>query len=68
MEILQAFLPKQYSDDEIQKMVTDAIKKVNATKISDTGKVIGMVMGQAKGKADGGKVAKFVKDKLSIRQ
>jgi uncharacterized protein YqeY len=64
MEILLKFLPKQLSDEEIEKLVSDAIERTNASGVTDMGKVIGMVMGQVKGKADGGKVAEIVKTKL----
>ena len=65
MELLYEFLPKQLSDEEIEKLVSDAVSKTNASGLSDMGKVIGMVMVVAKGRIDGGKVAQVVKDKLS---
>jgi len=49
----------------LEKIVDEAIKITGASSISDMGKVIGMVMGKAKGAADGGKVAQLVKSKLT---
>ena len=64
MKVLYEFLPAQLAEKEIKKMVIDAIKKTNAKGVGDMGKVIGMVMSQAKGKADGGKVSEMVRQIL----
>lgn len=64
MKILQSYLPEQISDEELSKLVEQAIAATGAASISDMGKVIGMVMGQAKGSVDGGRVSAFVKGKL----
>lgn len=65
MKILQSYLPQQLSDEELSKIVEDAISATGATVISDMGKVIGVVMSQIKGRADGGRVSAVVKGKLS---
>lgn len=65
MKILQEFLPTEISEVDLEKIVDEAIKITGASSISDMGKVIGMVMGKAKGAADGGKVAQLVKSKLT---
>lgn len=64
MQILQEYLPTEIAEEELIKMIDEAIKVTGASKISDMGKVIGMVMAKAKGTADGGKVAQLVKSKL----
>ncbi|OGM08665.1 hypothetical protein A2W13_03220 [Candidatus Woesebacteria bacterium RBG_16_36_11] len=65
MEILVKFLPKQLSDEEIEKIVKVALDKTKATSMSDMGKVMGLVMSQVKGKADGNKVLEIVKKNLA---
>jgi uncharacterized protein YqeY len=63
-KILEEYLPAQMSDEELEKLVDEAINQTGAKAMQDMGKVIGMVMGKAAGKADGSKVAELVKKKL----
>ena len=63
LEILQEFLPPEMSDEELSKIVEEAISAINPTGMQDIGKVIGYVRGKAPS-ADGGKVAGLVKAKL----
>ena len=65
LKILQEYLPEELSNNEVAKMVDEAIGKIGAKGIKDMGKVIGMVMAQAKGNVDGKKAAEMVKDKLT---
>lgn len=67
LEILEEFLPEQLADEVLEKMVKEAIAKTNAASLSDMGKVIGMVMKEAKGLAEGGKVAQLVKECLTSK-
>lgn len=64
LEILKAYLPEQMSEDEIKKLVVEAIAQTGAKSIADMGKVMGALMPKTKGKADGGLVSKIVKEKL----
>lgn len=64
LEILFEFLPEQLSEKEIDTLLDEAVKKTNASQIQDMGKVIGFVMGKAKGKVDGSLVAAKAKEKL----
>lgn len=63
--IVEKYAPKQLSADEISKIVADGIAKVSASGMGDFGKVMGVVMPQVKGKADGGLVNQTVKAQLS---
>lgn len=65
IEILQPYLPEQMSEDEIKKLVNEAISQTGATTMQDMGKVMGALMPKVKGKADGGSVSQIVKEKLS---
>ena len=65
LEILKVYLPEQLSVKEIQDFVTQAIEKTGAISMQDIGKVMGVLMPQVKGKADGNLVNKIVKEKLA---
>lgn len=64
IEILNKYLPKQLSDDELKVIVQDAIAKTGAKSMKDMGKVMGMVMGKTKGQATGQRVNAMVKSLL----
>ena len=53
------------SEEEITKLVTEAISQTGAKSISDIGKVMGALMPKVKGKADGNLVSSIVKQKLT---
>jgi len=63
--VIEAYLPEQMSEEEIEAVVKSIIDKIGANGPSDMGKVMGQAMGQLKGKADGGLISKVVKAKLS---
>jgi len=67
LEIINQYLPQDLSDEEIENIVRAKIQETGATEISQMGRVIGAVMGEIKGKADGAKVAEIVKKNLSQR-
>lgn len=66
LEILQEFLPPEMSDEELEKIIVDAIAQTKASSIKDMGKVIGIVMGKTKGTVDGSRVSLLIKEKLSV--
>jgi len=53
------------ADEELEKLVIEAIAQTGATQMSDMGRVIGIVMGKTGGKADGSRVSAMVKAKLT---
>ena len=65
LEIIQAYLPEQLSDDEIAALVNEAIAATGAESIRDMGKVMGAIKSKAAGKADMGKVGAMVKARLA---
>ena len=65
MVILQAYMPAQMSDAEVQAAVTAAVAATGAAGPQDMGKVIGLLKGQLAGKADMGKVSGLVKAALA---
>lgn len=64
MEILQTYLPQQLAEDEIRKLVADAIAQTGAATPRDMGKVMAVLMPKVKGKADGFLVSSIVKELL----
>jgi len=53
------------SEEEIAKLVKEAISQAGASSMSDMGKVMGALMPKVKGKADGNLVNKIVRENLS---
>ncbi len=65
LELLNVYLPAQMSEEEITKLVKEAIAKTGASTIGDIGKVMGTLMPSVKGKADGNLVNTIVKKELT---
>jgi uncharacterized protein YqeY len=63
--VIQTYLPQELSDEELAKMVDDAIASLNATDMKQLGAVMGLVMKQAGARADGGRVSRLVREKLA---
>lgn len=59
--ILAEFLPEPLSDDELEGLVRAAISETGATSPRDLGKVMGKVVPQTKGRADGKVVSDLVR-------
>lgn len=62
--ILEKYLPKQLSEQEITEIVSSAIKQTEAKSVRDMGKVMQVIMPKVKGKADGKLVNQIVKQQL----
>lgn len=65
VEILSEFLPEQLTDDEIEALARAAIAETGAAGPGDTGKVMGQVAPQTKGRADGRRVSDIVRRLLT---
>ncbi len=65
LEILSSYLPEQLSEEEIKKLIDEAIAKSGASTMQDMGKVMGILNPQTKGKADGGFVSSIVRERLT---
>jgi uncharacterized protein len=63
--ILTEFLPEQLTDDQITELARAAIDETGAAGPADTGKVMGRVAPQTKGRADGRRVSEIVRSLLS---
>ena len=65
VEILNKYMPKQMTEEEIDAVINDVFATVNPEKPSDMGKVMGAVTPLVKGKADMSLVSAKIKEKLS---
>ena len=63
--IINNYMPKQLSEDEIEKAVVKAISDTGADSMKDMGKLMGTLKSQLDGKADMGYVSQLIKSKLS---
>lgn len=65
MEVIEKFLPKQMSQDEIKLAVAAIIAETGATSAADMGKVMGIASKKLAGKADGKAISSIVKESLA---
>jgi uncharacterized protein len=65
LAILEEFMPEPLSEEEVERIVDDAIAEVGATSMRDLGRVMADVMPQIAGRADGSTVSHLVKEKLA---
>ena len=64
-KVIEEFLPEQVSSNEIEKIISDIIKEINAQGMKDMGKVMGMASSKLSGKADGKTISNIVRAKLN---
>jgi uncharacterized protein YqeY len=63
--LIDAYLPAQMGDEELDSLVTSAVEETGATSPKETGKVMAAVMPKVGGRADGKRVSELVRAKLS---
>ncbi|MBX3690181.1 GatB/YqeY domain-containing protein [Dokdonella sp.] len=64
MEVIQAYLPAQLDEAEVEAIVSKAIADAGASSAKDMGKVVGLVKPLIAGRADMGKVSALIKTRL----
>jgi hypothetical protein len=65
LKILQSYLPKPLTSEELRAMVLEAVGEVQATSVKEMGKVMGVLMPRVTGRADGKMVNTLVREALS---
>ena len=65
IEILSSYMPELLSEEEVTKIIDEAIVKVNASIIKDMGLVMKEVSTKLKGRADMSLVSSIIKNKLN---
>lgn len=63
--IIEAYLPQMMTREDIEKMASDVIRELGVTDIKEMGRVMGKLMPQLKGNADGRVVNDVVRSLLS---
>jgi uncharacterized protein YqeY len=63
--ILREFLPEPLSADELERLARDAVQATGANGPADMGKVMGVLVPQTKGRADGKDVSDLVRRLLT---
>ncbi len=65
VEVIQSYLPKQFTQDELEKAIGEIIEQTGASSLKDMGKVMGAATKSLAGKAEGRAIADTVKKLLS---
>jgi uncharacterized protein YqeY len=64
IEILETYLPEKLAEEEVEKIVKEIIEKSKPISPNDFGKIMGQIMKELKGRADGNLVQSLVKKNL----
>jgi hypothetical protein len=65
LEVLEEFMPEPLSEEELERIIDDAIAENGATSMRDMGRVMKDVMPQVAGRADGSAVSQILREKLA---
>lgn len=65
LEIIEKYLPKAMADSELDKIIGEVFDRLTLTGMGDMGKVMSAVSSKVAGRADSGRVAQKVKDRLA---
>jgi uncharacterized protein len=65
LAVLEEFMPEPLSEEELERIVDDAIAENKATSMQDMRRVMADVMPQIAGRADGSAVSQLVREKLA---
>ncbi|MBL6591447.1 MAG: GatB/YqeY domain-containing protein [Flavobacteriaceae bacterium] len=63
--VIESYLPKQMSRDELSEVISQIITKLGATTMKEMGKVMGLASKELSGKSDGKTISEIVRKKLS---
>ena len=65
LKLIEKYLPEQPSEDDVRRLVQKTIVASEVKSINDMGKVMGILMKELSGSADGNMVQKIVKEELN---
>jgi uncharacterized protein len=65
LAVIEEFMPAPVDEEELERIVDDAIAETGATSLRDLGRVMADVMPQVAGRADGSAVSRLVREKLA---
>jgi uncharacterized protein YqeY len=64
LEMIREYMPEQLEEAELSQVVDEAIREVDASAVSDLGRVMKVLMPKVMGRADGKKVNQLVSSRL----
>ncbi len=64
-EVIENYLPAQMNDDDLRQVVKGVLEKIDSHDSAAFGKAIGLVKQQVGAQADGGRIAKLIKEQLT---
>ncbi|MEK7543169.1 MAG: GatB/YqeY domain-containing protein [Patescibacteria group bacterium] len=64
LAVLEQYLPEQMNEEELKKIIDEALKSFPGATEKDFGKIMGQVMKQVKGKADSSVIGRIIKEKI----
>lgn len=67
LAVIRSYLPERLSEDELRALVDEAVTRIGAEGMRDMGKVMGILMPEVRGRADGQIVNRLVKEHLQTR-
>jgi uncharacterized protein YqeY len=65
IKVLQKYLPAQLSDEELQKIVDQAVQELGIASPKEMGKIMGVLVPKLKGQAAPGRISEFIKKKFN---
>ena len=65
LAIIEEYLPKMMTEEDIEAAVAEVLSETGASGMGDMGRVMGVMTGRYKGKADAGLISQIVKRKLA---
>jgi uncharacterized protein YqeY len=65
LAMIQEFMPEPVGEEELERIIDDAIAETGATSLRDLGRVMADVLPQVAGRADGSTVSQLVREKLA---
>ncbi len=65
LEVVSAYLPEEMSDEDVLRIVKDGVREAGAAGVEDFGKAMKIVMQTLKGKADGERISKILREVLA---
>ena len=68
LAILETYMPEQLSEEELRELVRKKIEELGAGSPKEMGKIMGALMPEVKGKADGKTVSRLVREELQPPQ
>lgn len=65
-QLLATYMPEELGDEELERLVAEAITATESVTVKDIGKVMGWLKPRVAGRADGKRLSDLVRDKLGV--